>query len=201
MKLYLALLLLSLILSECNPIGGTATPTPTLGVKAFQPANNVVTVAPTFTVTPTKTKTLAATSTNTVTFTLTLSPSPIFTATKTTTPTRTMAPTIKVQPTLAIQPTSPPQPTARPQPTSPPQPTAAQSGNCDPSYPTVCIAPPPPDKDCKDVPYKRLKYCSPILTILILIETELDVNRERRIFMLMNITIYELPFLIAFHVH
>jgi hypothetical protein len=26
-------------------------------------------------------------------------------------------------------------------------------GNCDPSYPTVCIPPPPPDLDCADVPY------------------------------------------------
>jgi micrococcal nuclease len=26
-------------------------------------------------------------------------------------------------------------------------------GGCDPSYPTVCIPPPPPDLDCKDVPY------------------------------------------------
>ena len=24
---------------------------------------------------------------------------------------------------------------------------------CDPSYPTVCIAPPPPDLDCSDIPY------------------------------------------------
>lgn len=26
---------------------------------------------------------------------------------------------------------------------------------CDPSYPTVCIAPPPPDLDCSDIPYRR----------------------------------------------
>jgi micrococcal nuclease len=26
-------------------------------------------------------------------------------------------------------------------------------GTCDPSYPDVCIPPPPPDLDCKDVPY------------------------------------------------
>jgi micrococcal nuclease len=25
---------------------------------------------------------------------------------------------------------------------------------CDPSYPTVCIPPPPPDLDCADIPYK-----------------------------------------------
>jgi micrococcal nuclease len=27
-------------------------------------------------------------------------------------------------------------------------------GACDPSYPTVCIAPLPPDLDCADVPYR-----------------------------------------------
>lgn len=29
------------------------------------------------------------------------------------------------------------------------------AANCDPSYPAVCIPPPPPDLDCKDIPYKR----------------------------------------------
>lgn len=29
----------------------------------------------------------------------------------------------------------------------------APSGRCDPSYPDVCIPPPPPDLDCADVPY------------------------------------------------
>ena len=36
---------------------------------------------------------------------------------------------------------------------SPPAPPASTS--CDPSYPTVCIPPPPPDLDCKDVPYRN----------------------------------------------
>lgn len=31
------------------------------------------------------------------------------------------------------------------------------AGNCDPSYPTVCIPPPPPDLDCADVRYKNFK--------------------------------------------
>jgi micrococcal nuclease len=30
-------------------------------------------------------------------------------------------------------------------------------GNCDPSYPTVCIPPPPPDLDCADIPYRNFK--------------------------------------------
>src|SRR5215216_11384 len=32
---------------------------------------------------------------------------------------------------------------------------------CDPAYPGVCIAPPPPDLDCKDVPYRRFQVLSP----------------------------------------
>jgi hypothetical protein len=33
--------------------------------------------------------------------------------------------------------------------------------NCDPSYPTVCIPPPPPDLDCKDIPYRRFRVLPP----------------------------------------
>jgi hypothetical protein len=29
--------------------------------------------------------------------------------------------------------------------------------HCDRSYPTVCIRPPPPDRDCPDVPYRNFK--------------------------------------------
>jgi micrococcal nuclease len=29
--------------------------------------------------------------------------------------------------------------------------------NCDPSYPDVCIPPPPPDLDCGDIPYRRFR--------------------------------------------
>jgi len=35
------------------------------------------------------------------------------------------------------------------------------SGNCDPSYPTVCIPPPPPDLDCKDIPYQDFQVLPP----------------------------------------
>jgi endonuclease YncB( thermonuclease family) len=38
--------------------------------------------------------------------------------------------------------------------TPPPPP---HTGNCDPSYPDVCIPPPPPDLDCKDVPYTNFR--------------------------------------------
>lgn len=40
---------------------------------------------------------------------------------------------------------------AAPGPLTPP--TALPRANCDASYPTVCIPPPPPDLDCADVPY------------------------------------------------
>lgn len=33
--------------------------------------------------------------------------------------------------------------------------------NCHPSYPTVCIPPPPPDLDCSDISYKRFKVLPP----------------------------------------
>lgn len=34
---------------------------------------------------------------------------------------------------------------------------ASPDGECDPSYPDVCIAPPPPDLNCDDVPYSNIK--------------------------------------------
>ncbi|CCF85562.1 thermonuclease family protein [Nitrolancea hollandica] len=46
---------------------------------------------------------------------------------------------------------------------APPAPTQepAAGGNCDPSYPGVCIPPPPPDLDCKDVSYRRFAVVAP----------------------------------------
>lgn len=35
------------------------------------------------------------------------------------------------------------------------------TSNCDPSYPDVCIPSPPPDLDCKDVPYKKFNVLPP----------------------------------------
>jgi len=35
------------------------------------------------------------------------------------------------------------------------------AGRCDPSYPTVCIPPPPPDLDCRDVPYRNFRVLPP----------------------------------------
>jgi len=36
-----------------------------------------------------------------------------------------------------------------------------QQINCDPSYPDVCIPPPPPDLDCKDIPYRNFRVLPP----------------------------------------
>jgi micrococcal nuclease len=43
----------------------------------------------------------------------------------------------------------------------PPTDTPAPSQNCDPSYPTVCIPPYPPDLDCGDIPYRRFQVLPP----------------------------------------
>ena len=47
---------------------------------------------------------------------------------------------------------------------SPPAPVpvpAPRRRNCDPSYPTVCIPPPPPDLNCADVPFTGFKVIPP----------------------------------------
>jgi hypothetical protein len=40
-------------------------------------------------------------------------------------------------------------------------PAPSPGGNCDPSYPTVCIPSPPPDLDCGDIPYRNFKVLPP----------------------------------------
>lgn len=54
-------------------------------------------------------------------------------------------------------------PTATPTPiyTSTPIQTSTPSASCDPSYPDFCIAPPPPDLDCGDIPRKNFKVLPP----------------------------------------
>jgi hypothetical protein len=42
-----------------------------------------------------------------------------------------------------------------------PIPTQTQAPNCDPSYPTVCIPPPPPDLDCGDITFRRFTVLPP----------------------------------------
>jgi micrococcal nuclease len=59
------------------------------------------------------------------------------------------------------------QPTATPVtprvvPTLPPTPTPPPSSeNCSPAYPTVCIPPPPPDLDCRQIPFRRFQVLPP----------------------------------------
>ncbi len=51
---------------------------------------------------------------------------------------------------------------AAPLPTQPSKgPDPVPIGNCDPSYPTVCIPPYPPDLNCGDIPYKRFQVLPP----------------------------------------
>ena len=42
-----------------------------------------------------------------------------------------------------------------------PEPSAPVQGNCDPSYPGVCIPPYPPDLDCKQIEYRRFEVRPP----------------------------------------
>jgi micrococcal nuclease len=55
------------------------------------------------------------------------------------------------------QPTSVPQPVPTPAPSS----RAAPLGNCSSAYPTVCIPPPPPDLDCRQIPFRRFQVLAP----------------------------------------
>ncbi|HET8568554.1 MAG TPA: thermonuclease family protein [Candidatus Limnocylindria bacterium] len=63
------------------------------------------------------------------------------------TPVPTVARTTAPLPTLARTATPAPAPTSR--------------SNCDPSYPTVCIPPAPPDLDCPQVPYRNFRVLPP----------------------------------------
>jgi hypothetical protein len=61
-------------------------------------------------------------------------------------------PTTTVAPPSTSATTTQTTPTAT---TSPP--TTTTAANCAPSYPDVCIPPPPPDLDCKDIPYRNFR--------------------------------------------
>lgn len=78
---------------------------------------------------------------------------PAWTATNT--PTRTGTPTLT--PTTTDTPTITDTPTSTGTPTD--TPTSTDVPNCHPSYPSVCIPPPPPDLDCGEIPYRD----SPVL--------------------------------------
>jgi micrococcal nuclease len=67
------------------------------------------------------------------------------------TETTTSAPTATTAAATTVLPLVPPTPAPPP----------AAPANCDPSYPTVCTRPPPPDLDCGDVPYKNFRVLQP----------------------------------------
>lgn len=122
----------------------TATSTPT------------ITLTPTYTTTPSFTPTFTFTLTPSLTLTPTYTLTPTITETFTPTPTRPTA-------TQTIRPTQTKRPADTRQPTATNAPTIIGGGisrggggggsGCDPSYPTVCIPPPPPDLNCPDIPY------------------------------------------------
>lgn len=50
----------------------------------------------------------------------------------------------------------------KPAPQAEPEPAPkAEKSDCDPSYPDFCIASPPPDLDCKDIPYTNFRVLQP----------------------------------------
>ena len=69
------------------------------------------------------------------------------------------------QPSAAPTATATPRPpTATPVPptaTPPTRPATDPRAGCDPSYPTICLPPAPPDLDCKDIPYRNFPVRKP----------------------------------------
>jgi hypothetical protein len=53
--------------------------------------------------------------------------------------------------------TAPPPTTTGPLPPTTTSQTTTAAGNCAPSYPDVCIPPPPPDLNCADIPYRNFR--------------------------------------------
>jgi len=110
----------------------------------------IVSSIPTATSTPTITSTPTATFTATITLTSTITNTPTITLTPTITFTPTITNTPYVFSTFTLLPYIPPVFT----------PTLNRT-NCDPSYPTVCIPPPPPDLNCSDIPYRNFIVLPP----------------------------------------
>jgi hypothetical protein len=113
-------------------------------------------VLPTYTPLPTQTAASRQTFTPIIipTYTLTLPP----TNTLIPTPTQLATPASKTTSPTKVTPTSTKSPTTRaPIPTA----TVKPVTKCDPSYPDVCIPPPPPDLNCSNIPYKRFRVLPP----------------------------------------
>ena len=101
----------------------------------------------------TATPTPTVSATETATESTTASPSP--TASQTASPSPSPSPTVVATPPPTAAPTQPPAQPPAAVPTDPPQ------QNCDPSYPTVCIAPYPPDLNFGDVPFTDFTVVPP----------------------------------------
>jgi hypothetical protein len=94
-----------------------------------------------------------STSTNAATPTLTATVLSTETTLPTLSPTLTLSPiaTLTPLPSLTLQPSDTPIIPV----------SGGIAGNCDPSYPGVCIPPPPPDLDCGDISFKRFQVLPP----------------------------------------
>lgn len=84
-------------------------------------------------------------------------PTAAATSTRTPTPTGAAAPTQPPTATRTSTPTWTPTRTRTPTPISP----TVAPGTCDPSYPDVCIPPPPPDLNCSNIPHKNFRVLQP----------------------------------------
>jgi predicted flap endonuclease-1-like 5' DNA nuclease len=145
------------VLGTSTTIGAimASIPTPTLTTTlTFTPTR---TFTLTITLTQTITNTPTVTETSTITFTPTITNTPTFTPT----PTLTYTPTWTITSTPTITKTRTKTRTPAPYVSPIPPIVPPPSGNCDPSYPTVCIPPPPPDLDCGDIPFRRFKVLPP----------------------------------------
>jgi hypothetical protein len=122
--------------SSINAWIPTAMASPTTTIMPARKATNIITHPPTAITALIETMTPLQTST----FIATAAPS------QTSTATRTPFPTLTLQPSsTAIIPVS----------------GGGSAGDCNPSYPGVCIHSAPPDLDCKDVPYRRFQVLPP----------------------------------------
>lgn len=66
------------------------------------------------------------------------------------------------QPADAVNPgAAPPQQPDQPPAPQPTQPQQASSGNCDLSYPDICIPSPPPDLNCGEIQHRRFRVVPP----------------------------------------
>jgi len=65
------------------------------------------------------------------------------------------------QPSAAPPTPSQPAPSVAPTATATPRPAADPRAGCDPSYPTICLPPPPPNLDCGQIPYRNFPVKKP----------------------------------------